>query len=699
MAAGTGNMETRRRSAAESAYTALICLSVFGSAAAMLFWSSGAVTPGWLTVIRCAAAALGLALNRRKGIGFYLLTAYLALLFLRLLVPAPERLFTPKVSDTLLHGAWVFLGCWSLPFALGAKKAASVLRVIVTGWCLCMAAMAAVALYAAWGNREIWNLSGGAFWGLDVKGGNSEARLKMFFDVNTSGVIFGQAVLVCIYVLATAEHRGMKFVYAAALIPVWTALCLTDCRTATITTATGAGMAAGILVRDRIRERKSGNRIPAWTRVVCAAVVTATACVFLQSGTTMLFNMAKTTRRNFLSGAAAEADKAFTVSIWPAEQKVGYGETAVIEAETEGADGKIVYRWQASADGEEWTDLKGSTAGKKRLKILVSGAGVYTRNRYRCVVTAGGRTEVSGEALILKPFQLTIAQSIRKRPGGNEVRLTARTVGAEGKVSCRWRIRKEGEKDWTDMAGDEDAPNRLTVELSGETAYQCIAEAGNGSMVGGGTVKYSSEARAAVRGFSSSNLLNGRDLIWFQAGRFLLANPRTLLIGRSIHEPMKDTGIMRGQNETEHCHNGLLQTTLESGIPGLAIMVVFLAWVCGCAIRLIRSDRAGTAMSLLPAAVLPLWLGEMAECIARMSNTRAPVFFMLMLLTSYVCAAGSLKQTREAEARERKEEPGDPDSRGRAGRAGTGDCGAAGAEGRSAAEGDEGAAGGGQQEF
>ena len=102
---------------------------------------------------------------------------------------------------------------------------------------------------------------------------------------------------------------------------------------------------------------------------------------------------------------------------------------------------------------------------------------------------------------------------------------------------------------------------------------------------------------------------------------------------------------------SEHCHNMFLQTLLESGIPGLALMIAFMLCTARRALRLIRREGAPLLLRLVPAAVCAIWVGELTECIVRMSNYRVPNFALLMLYAGVVCALGR-RESGEAAGKE-----------------------------------------------
>lgn len=628
------------RRIAETVYMAATGISLIGSLYVMLSWAPDAVTPVWLILIRCFSALSGVLLNRRKDRGICILAAYLGLVFLRLLIPEPYKLFTPQASDTLFHGVWAFLGCYSLGFVLDERKTAGFLRGFLALWCFGIATLSAAAIFAAWTDRLIWNIGQGAFLGLDTKV-DSSARLRIFFDVNTTGAVCGLSAVMAAIGFVTEKSRAFRGFYLLILIPIWFALSLTDCRTAQISTAAGCGIIAGILLLNRTRKRKE-RRIPSWISAVLVTLITSVFCLILSVGCITIFNAAKSSRGSFVRSAGAEAPESavFRVSIEPAVPKAGIGETIRLKAEVQNEEGEPCYQWQVSWDGVLWNDLGDMSPDSGTLKVRVK-AGTY-RNQYRCKVITGNDTLMSETVTIQKPFTVRLARSIQKRPDGNRTKLTVKTEDAEGDIHYQWQVFSRSENRWEDTESDEDAPDRLTVEMTEETRYRCIVTAGNGVVISASkTIGEAKGILAKNRGYIPGNVLSGRQDIWLQVIDYLRLHPGTLLTGRSISDPMKGTGIMRIDSETEHCHNGLLQTLMESGIPGAVLMIGFMTFTGICACRMVRRRGGTMIFRLLPAAVLSVWIGETTECIVRMSNSRVPNLPILMLFAGVICALGS----------------------------------------------------------
>ena len=629
------------KTAVERVFAILTVLSLLGSLAAMLSWSQGWVMPMWLLLLRCAAAVLGLVLWKRRDAGFLILMGYLALVILRLLIPSPEKLFIQSVSQTLFNGAWAFLGCYSLGHILGYRRAERFLKFFLACWAFCMACHSAVALYAVWTDQRIWNIGEGGFWGLNIASGKGESRLRMLFDPNTSGILFCSAAVAAFLGAAGSRNRRMKALYILAFVPNWTALSLTDSRTAQVSAAAGIGTAAGILILQAVKKRRKKNSL-AWTAAACGALLTAAVCIGLSLGTVFAFNALKTAKGGLLPAAGAEAEPAeIRVRVKTDVEKAGIGDKVTLKAVVKGAEGEISYRWQYGIDGK-WADLKGKSAKRQKCRITVKDNNTY-KKKYRCIVTAENGKAVSNKAKILKPYEVSLAFRSLTSADGDTITIIAETDEAEGEILYQWQVR-DNDSSWTDMPGS--TRDAITVEIQERKQYRCVVTAGNGTVISEiKTVSKPSGTMVKTRTLDGGDLLSGRADIWKQTIRFLVSHPRTFLTGRSVNEPMKSTGIMRSSIiVTEHCHNMILQTLMESGLPGLFLLLAFIFCTGRRAVRLAADEKKPLLVRQMPAAVCALWVGELTECIVRMTNIRVPMLGLLMLYAGIVCATGKKEQ-------------------------------------------------------
>ena len=648
-------MESRKtgaRIAAERVFAALTGVTLLGSLAAMLSWAPDRMTPMWLTVLRLLTVGTGLVLTDRKDWGFRILAGYMALVFLRLLIPSPQILFSQTASETLFNGAWALIGCYALGHVLGRERTERWLKIFLTCWMLGMACFSSTGIYAAWTDRRIWNIGEGAWWGFNIVSGTRSSRLNMLFDANTSGVLAGIAMVAGFLMAAGCKNKWGKGLYVLLILPNWTALALTDSRTAQVSAAVGIGAAAGILVLKHLAKKQpEGKHLVTWAAAAGTAVMTAALCAALLIGTTSAFNAVKTAQGGLVPGASAEGETAqmepLEAYVAPKEAAAGYGEKVKLKAKTDNKVGRASYQWQYSTDGENWKDLAGAT--KRTLKV--KGSAPAYKRKYRCIVTAKNGTAVTDEAVILKPYTVKISVKTKKKADGDQAIITAKTDEAKGKLAYQWQVSEDGGKTWKDVTGSGSKKKTLTVNVSGVKKYRCKVKAENGIVFSNNkTVRQPKGTTVKNRGLGGDDPLSGRLQIWKQVIRYLIRNPKTLLTGRSVAEPMQGTQIMRTKNTlTEHCHNMFLQTVMENGIPGLLLMAAFMLLTIRRSWRLVMTEGR-TLLALLPAALCALWTGEMTESIVRMFNYRIPALGILMLYAGVVCALGKEKP------KDRKEE-------------------------------------------
>ena len=135
-------------------------------------------------------------------------------------------------------------------------------------------------------------------------------------------------------------------------------------------------------------------------------------------------------------------------------------------------------------------------------------------------------------------------------------------------------------------------------------------------------------------------LTNGREEIWKAVFEYIKAKPLTLLYGTSIYNPVAEAGEMAGFDFT-HCHGTLLQVLLESGIPGLILICIFLFVLIRRGIRLMKHDKKRPGwMVLLPVAVFAICAGETLECFIVLLRPYTPQQALVFICMGIICAYG-----------------------------------------------------------
>ena len=123
-------------------------------------------------------------------------------------------------------------------------------------------------------------------------------------------------------------------------------------------------------------------------------------------------------------------------------------------------------------------------------------------------------------------------------------------------------------------------------------------------------------------------VLSGRSEVWGAAIQYLKENPILLFIGGS------KLGPIRGfETYLAHVHCLYIQVLLESGIPGLLLILSFMGYTGIHAIRLIQHIEQPLWIRLLPAIVISLWIGDIAEMFTWLRTSQCP-----MIAVCFICA-------------------------------------------------------------
>ena len=141
------------------------------------------------------------------------------------------------------------------------------------------------------------------------------------------------------------------------------------------------------------------------------------------------------------------------------------------------------------------------------------------------------------------------------------------------------------------------------------------------------------------RGFSLGGLLSGRDEIWKCVIRYMNQNKRVWLFGESLYLPMTGPNQLIGY-PMAHCHNTIIQILLVSGIPGLLLIIGFLACVGKQMIRKLRDNRKQSFIVFICMIILALLPGEIVECFLTFESGNMPmlpaVFISMGIISSKV---------------------------------------------------------------
>ena len=108
---------------------------------------------------------------------------------------------------------------------------------------------------------------------------------------------------------------------------------------------------------------------------------------------------------------------------------------------------------------------------------------------------------------------------------------------------------------------------------------------------------------------------NGRLSLWGKVLRIVCSRPSYLLFGQSVNQPMTVINADVGPEGTimGHTHNLWIQTLLESGVPGLILLVAFHLYFLYHAFCLMKNRQLPFWQRILPVPALAMLVGEMLE--------------------------------------------------------------------------------------
>lgn len=149
------------------------------------------------------------------------------------------------------------------------------------------------------------------------------------------------------------------------------------------------------------------------------------------------------------------------------------------------------------------------------------------------------------------------------------------------------------------------------------------------------------------RGFTGDNVLTNRPIIWKATIEVLMENPRLLLWGTSILNPM--TLVNASKTMTlfaNHCHCMPIMILLENGIPGILLTGAFLVRAAAASFRLIL--KADKKRDVLPVAIaISILTGELVECFTWLRAGSCPTLPFFFVVMGIIMATGQ-KQDPES---------------------------------------------------
>ena len=130
---------------------------------------------------------------------------------------------------------------------------------------------------------------------------------------------------------------------------------------------------------------------------------------------------------------------------------------------------------------------------------------------------------------------------------------------------------------------------------------------------------------------------NGRTQTWKATVIYLINHPQMLIWGQSMNISMDEINEIRkeigGKGHVVHCHNTLVQTLLESGIPGFLLYACFIVYFMFHAYRLMTNTDLCFWNRIIPVPTIICLIGEMADFTIGKRCPQVSVMFLFAGLT------------------------------------------------------------------
>lgn len=124
----------------------------------------------------------------------------------------------------------------------------------------------------------------------------------------------------------------------------------------------------------------------------------------------------------------------------------------------------------------------------------------------------------------------------------------------------------------------------------------------------------------ASRGFTGDRILTGRSELWTKIINYINQNKYILLTGTTKHAPLIAFDDFHG-----HCHCLYLQVLLESGIPGLLLVLAFIVYTAINAIRAVTNPELPLWIRLLSVICIALPIADIVECFLWLRASQGPM--------------------------------------------------------------------------
>ena len=237
----------------------MMCFLLLDYLGIMTGFDEAASVPDWIWIGRLAAAALGVWLSKNwKNAVFQLLSLFTALMLARALMRWGNTLEDKKTILRMAATAvWTWGGCYSLSTALTKAQFKAFFKIFGSVWTAAMTVSAFCGLYAAWMRLRIPDFSEEGFFRLWGMAG--QARLNLVSLSAVSGELMAMSIITAVICILCFEKKWIKWLFGLSILPMLTALVLTNSRTAQVCAALGAAALATVYVLDNKQKRLSAS--------------------------------------------------------------------------------------------------------------------------------------------------------------------------------------------------------------------------------------------------------------------------------------------------------------------------------------------------------------------------------------------------------------------------------------------------------
>lgn len=155
--------------------------------------------------------------------------------------------------------------------------------------------------------------------------------------------------------------------------------------------------------------------------------------------------------------------------------------------------------------------------------------------------------------------------------------------------------------------------------------------------------------RVSYRDFTlAPRLLSGREEVW-EAGIHMLAdNPQYLLYGASFGEHvMAEANTYMQSEPLVHFHNLYIQTLVECGIPGLAMLLGFIFFFAKAAYKIYTNKQRCAWACTLPLIPIVALVADIVECLTLLQYNYPVLPFMMLFMGVTIRVAAEQQEFAE----------------------------------------------------